>query len=115
MIEAMACGTPVIAFNQGAVPEVIRDGKTGFIVENVEQAVHAVAHLDTIDRAVVRATFERRFSVEVMAAKYEGAYADIISRNDTRRLRIAATKDRKLAPESALPRAVPVIPLAGRA
>ena len=66
-------------------------------------------------RAVVRATFERRFSVEVMAAKYEGAYADIISRNDTRRLRIAATKDRKLAPESALPRGVPVIPLAGRA
>ena len=51
-----------------AVPEVIRDGKTGFIVENVEQAVHAVAHLDTLDRAVVRATFERRFSVEVMAA-----------------------------------------------
>ena len=63
MIEAMACGTPVIAFNQGAVPEVIRDGKTGFIVENVEQAVHAVAHLDTIDRAVIRAAFERRFSV----------------------------------------------------
>ena len=58
---------------------------------------------------------QRRFSVEVMAAKYEGAYADIISRNDTRRLRIAATKDRKLAPESALPRAVPVIPLADRA
>jgi len=115
MIEAMACGTPVIAFNQGAVPEVICDGETGFIVENVEQAVHAVAHLDTIDRATVRATFECRFSVEVMAAKYEDAYADIISRNDTRRLRIAATKDRKLAPESALPRAVPVIPLAGRA
>ena len=115
MIEAMACGTPVIAFNQGAVPEVIRDGKTGFIVENVEQAVHAVAHLDTIDRAVVRATFERRFSVEVMAAKYEGAYADIIARNDTRRLRIAATKDRKLARASAFPHAVRVIPLAGRA
>ena len=89
--------------------------KTEFTVENVEQAVHAVAHLDTIDRAVVRATFERRFSVDVMAEKYEGAYADIIARNDTRRLRIAATKDRKLAPESALPRAVPVIPLAGRA
>ena len=114
MIEAMACGTPVIAFNQGAVPEVIRDGKTGFIVENVEQAVHAVAHLDTIDRAVIRAAFERRFSVEVMAAKYEGAYAEIIARNETR-LRIAATKVRKLARASAFPPAVPVIPLAGRA
>ena len=68
-----------------------------------------------IDRAVVRATFERRFSVEVMAAKYEGAYADIIARNDTRRLRIAAKVDRKLARASAFPHAVPVIPLAGRA
>ena len=74
-----------------------------------------MAHLDTIDRAVVRATFERRFSVEVMAEKYEGAYADVIARNDTRRLHIAATKDRKLVPESALPPTVPVIPLAGRA
>jgi hypothetical protein len=64
---------------------------------------------------VVRATFERRFSVDVMAEKYEGAYADIIARNDTRGLRIAATKDRKLAPESALPHALPVISLAGRA
>ena len=115
MIEAMACGTPVIAFNQGAVPEVICDGETGFIVENVEQAVHAVAHLDTIDRGTVRATFERRFSVDVMAEKYEGAYADIISRNDTRRLRIAATKERRLARESALLHPEPVIPLAGRA
>jgi len=115
MIEAMACGTPVIAFNQGAVPEVMRDGKTGFIVENVEQAVHAVAHLDTIDRAVVRATFERRFSVDVMAEKYEDAYADVIVRNDTRRLRIAATEDRDLAPASASLHAVPVTPLADRA
>jgi hypothetical protein len=111
----MACGTPVIAFNQGAVPEVIGDGKTGFIVENVEQAVHAVAHLDTIDRAMVRAAFERRFSVDVMAEKYEAAYADIIARNDTRRLRIAATEDRDIAPASASLQAVPVIPLAGRA
>ena len=94
---------------------MMRDGKTGFIVENVEQAVHAVAHLDTIDRAMVRATFERRFSVEVMAAKYEEAYADVIARNDTRRLRIAATEDRKLAPASASLHAVPTTPLAGRA
>jgi hypothetical protein len=50
-----------------------------------------------------------------MAEKYEGAYADVIARIDTRRLHIAATKDRKLVPESALPPAVPVIPLAGRA
>ena len=73
-----------------------------------------MAHLDTIDRAVVRATFERRFSVDVMAEKYEGAYADVIARNDTRRMRIAATKD-PITPESALPHAVPVIALEDRA
>src|SRR4029077_4748746 len=114
MIEAMACGKRVFAFNPGAVPEVMQDGVTGFIVEDVKEAARAVAHLDAIDRAVVRATFERRFSVDVMATKYEGAYADVIARNDTRRLHIAATKD-PIAPESALPRAVPVIALADRA
>jgi len=78
MIEAMACGTPVIAFDQGSVSEVIQDGVTGFVVRTVDEAVQAVAKLDTIDRAAVRATFERRFSVETMAASYEAAYATVI-------------------------------------
>jgi glycosyltransferase involved in cell wall biosynthesis len=79
MIEAMACGTPVVAFARGAVPEVIQHGVTGFIVETVDDAVKAVARLDTINRGTVRASFERRFSVDVMAANYELAYLDILA------------------------------------
>ena len=82
MIEAMACGTPVIAFAQGSVPEVIQHGVTGFIVQTVEEAASAVARLDTINRAAVRTTFERRFSVDVMAANYEVAYASILAMRD---------------------------------
>jgi glycosyltransferase involved in cell wall biosynthesis len=80
MIEAMACGTPVIGFRQGSVPEVIRHGVTGFIVETVEEASAAVRQLGTIDRARVRATFERRFTVDIMAKNYELAYADICAK-----------------------------------
>lgn len=79
MIEAMACGTPVIAFNRGSVAEVIEDCATGFVVESVDEAANAVARLSTIDRAVVRASFERRFSIEVMAAGYEAAYESVLS------------------------------------
>ena len=92
MIEAMACGTPVIAFNQGAVPEVIRDGKTGFIVENVDEAVRAIPRLDIINREAVRSTFERHFSVDVMAANYEVVYANLI-RNGHRRHARAETEN----------------------
>jgi glycosyltransferase involved in cell wall biosynthesis len=77
MIEAMACGTPVIAFPRGSVPEVVNHGVTGFIVETVGEAVAAVKEIDAIDRGLVRAEFERRFSVEVMAKNYELAYAEI--------------------------------------
>jgi glycosyltransferase involved in cell wall biosynthesis len=82
MIEAMACGTPVIAFDQGAVSEVIQDGKTGFVVQTVDEAVEAISRLEIIDRAVVRATFERRFSVDTMAAKYEAAYARVFGNRE---------------------------------
>ena len=58
MIEAMACGTPVIAYRSGSVPEVIEDGVTGFIVENEEHAVAAVHRLDRLDRRKIRARFE---------------------------------------------------------
>jgi glycosyltransferase involved in cell wall biosynthesis len=94
MIEAMACGTPVIAFNQGAVPEIVRNGLTGFIVETVDEAVEAVQWLGEIDRAAVRATFERHFSVEVMAANYEAAYATVLAKHSVfRNLRDAATEE----------------------
>jgi glycosyltransferase involved in cell wall biosynthesis len=82
MIEAMACGTPVIAFPRGAVPEVVKHRVTGFIVETVKDAVAAVREIDAINRGSVRATFERRFSVDVMAKNYELAYAKIQPRRE---------------------------------
>ena len=77
MIEAMACGTPVIAFNRGSVPEVIDEGVTGMIVETVTQAVEAVTRLDTIDRQAVRATFEQRFTVQRMTREYLEIYRNL--------------------------------------
>jgi glycosyltransferase involved in cell wall biosynthesis len=70
MIEAMACGTPVIAFRSGSVPEVIDDGVTGFVVDSEAEAVQAIAHLDELDRRQVRARFEQRFTAERMARDY---------------------------------------------
>ncbi len=75
MIEAMACGTPVIAFNRGSVPEVIEDGVTGFIVENEAQAVEAVARLPELSRTKIRQRFEQRFTAKRMARDYVELYA----------------------------------------
>src|SRR6516225_10776405 len=74
MIEAMACGTPVIAFRRGSVPEVLEDGTSGFIVDTLEQAVAAVPRITQLDRAKVRASFERRFTAERMAGDYLKIY-----------------------------------------
>jgi glycosyltransferase involved in cell wall biosynthesis len=74
MIEAMACGTPVIAYQSGSVPEVIEHGVTGFIVKNEAQAIEAVRELGQLDRAKIRARFEERFSAIRMAKDYEQQY-----------------------------------------
>lgn len=74
MIEAMACGTPVIAFDHGAVPEVIEDGITGFIAKDIDSAAAAMNKLQTLDRAIIRATFERRFTSRRMAQDYLKLY-----------------------------------------
>jgi glycosyltransferase involved in cell wall biosynthesis len=74
MIEAMACGTPVIAYGSGSVPEVIEDGLTGFIVDNEEEAVQAIRELPRLDRRKVRVRFEERFSASRMARDYEALY-----------------------------------------
>ncbi len=74
LIEAMACGTPVIAWNRGAVPEIITHGKTGYIVENIPQAVHAIQQIHRISRSTCRETFEKRFSATVMAKNYIRLY-----------------------------------------
>lgn len=74
MIEALACGTPVIAYRHGSVPEVIEDGVTGFLVGSIDEAVKRVENVRTLDRAVIRRTFERRFSAERMASDYVAIY-----------------------------------------
>jgi glycosyltransferase involved in cell wall biosynthesis len=74
MIEAMACGTPVIAFRRGSAPEVVDHGVSGYIVDSVDGAARAVGRLGALDRKRVRATFERRFTVERMAQDYVDIY-----------------------------------------
>ncbi|HEX8751669.1 MAG TPA: glycosyltransferase family 4 protein [Nitrospira sp.] len=74
MIEAMACGTPVIAFGRGSVTEVLEDGMSGFIVDTVEQAAAAVGRIASFDRAKVRSEFERRFTVDRMVRDYTEIY-----------------------------------------
>jgi glycosyltransferase involved in cell wall biosynthesis len=77
MIEAMACGTPIIAFSRGSVPEIIENGVTGFIVENEEQAIEAIERIGTLDRHHIRTEFERRFSVQQMAQNYVRCYEQV--------------------------------------
>ncbi len=74
MIEAMACGTPVIAFDRGSVPEVMDDGISGFIVRDEAAAIAAVGRLGELDRARVRQQFERRFTARRMAEDYAEVY-----------------------------------------
>ena len=85
MAEAMACGTPVIGFARGSVPEVVRDGVNGFQCSTVEGAVAAVAKLAEIDRAAVRADCEARFSATVIVDRYEALYFELYRRLRERR------------------------------
>jgi glycosyltransferase involved in cell wall biosynthesis len=78
VIEAMACGTPVIARNRGAMPELIEHGVTGFLVDDLDGAVEAVAQIDQLDRAACRASVAARFTVERMADRYLALYRDLI-------------------------------------
>jgi glycosyltransferase involved in cell wall biosynthesis len=86
MIEAMACGTPVIAFNRGSVPEILEDGLTGFIVEDADAATRCVAAVDGLSRPRIREVFRRRFLVQRMAADHLRVYE---------RLAAGARKDRR--------------------
>jgi len=80
MIEAMACGTPVVAFRNGSVPEVIDDGLTGFVVDNEDQAVAALTRLNALDRIRIRRRFEERFTARRMAEDYLSVYRRLVSR-----------------------------------
>ena len=80
MIEAMACGTPVVAFRCGSTPEIIEDGATGFLVDTLEQAVAAAGRAHLLDRETVRARFDLRFSATAMARRYLDVYGDLLAR-----------------------------------
>jgi len=77
MIEAMSCGTPVIAFRQGSAPEVVDDNLSGLLVGNIDQAVAAVSQVGRLDRARVRNSFERRYTIERVAFQYMRVYCNL--------------------------------------
>jgi glycosyltransferase involved in cell wall biosynthesis len=79
MTEAMACGTPVLAFDSGSVPEVVADGETGFIVSSVEELAAAVDRVGDLDPHAMRARVEERFSADAMVAGYERAYTHALA------------------------------------
>jgi glycosyltransferase involved in cell wall biosynthesis len=79
MIEALACGTPVVAWRRGSVPEVVEDGITGFIVDDIDGAVSAVERLGRVSRPTCRSVFERRFDAARMAADYLDVYRGLLA------------------------------------
>lgn len=79
-IESMACGTPVIAFDRGSAREVIKDGKTGFVVKNIEEMIEAIKKIDQIDRKECRKWVEENFTIERMVNDYEKIYYQILNR-----------------------------------
>jgi len=85
VVEAMACGTPTIAFTRGSMPEIIRDGETGFLVKDVQEAIRAVAHLDDISRQACRREAEDRFSAARMVDDYIRVYKRLLDSQEWRR------------------------------
>ncbi len=85
VVESMACGTPVIAYGRGSMPEIIRDGSTGFLVNNVESAVQAVGKIDSLDRYDCRQEVEKRFTSKRMAHEYVKVYHQILEERENYR------------------------------
>ena len=104
VIEAMACGTPVIAFPFGSMPELIEPGLNGALVESIEQAVPAVEALPTLDRMLCRRSFEERFTTARMARDYVGVYEALAKEQ-------VLSPSRAALPTAGIPIAVP-LPLA---
>ncbi len=92
MVEAMACGTPVLAFRHGSVPEIVDDGVTGRIVDSMEEAIVALPEVISLDRRNVRRRFEERFSAARMAENYLGVYRSLL-----RQVRAEACEEREMA------------------
>jgi glycosyltransferase involved in cell wall biosynthesis len=78
MIESLACGTPVIGWRNGSVPELIDDGSTGFVVESLDEAVRAVERIGGLSRQTCRKEFERRFDAARMADDYVQVYRQLL-------------------------------------
>jgi glycosyltransferase involved in cell wall biosynthesis len=89
MIEAMACGTPVLAFSAGSVPEVLDSGVTGMVVDSMPAALAALPHVISLDRSAVRQRFEERFSARRMAEDYVSLYVDLLHRENRQVLSVA--------------------------
>jgi glycosyltransferase involved in cell wall biosynthesis len=89
LIESMACGTPILAFREGSVPEIVEDGKTGLVVDSLSEMIDAVARIDSIDPGQCRKHVQDRFSITSMAQKYSGLYQHILEEN-----KILASHDR---------------------
>jgi glycosyltransferase involved in cell wall biosynthesis len=86
MVEALACGTPVLALRGGSVPEVVRDGVTGFVCDTDDELVMAAGRLADLDRWTCRREVERRFSPAAMASAYERVYERVIKAADRKRV-----------------------------
>ncbi len=84
MIEAMACGVPVIAIGRGSVPEIVVNGETGFVVSDVDTAAAAVERIGALDRSAVREHVEARFSVDRMTDAYLGVYQEVLRHHRSR-------------------------------
>jgi glycosyltransferase involved in cell wall biosynthesis len=98
MIEALACGTPVIAWRNGSVPEVIEDGVTGFVVDSVEQAVRAVLRVGTLSRRACRLAFEARYDAARMTSDYLEVYRNVARAGEAARCRLPRAPERSRAP-----------------
>ncbi|MFC3579598.1 glycosyltransferase family 4 protein [Sphingomonas hylomeconis] len=89
VVEALACGTPVIAFRRGSMPDLVRDGETGFVVDTAEQAVAAIGRLGEVDRVACRTDVAARFSADRMAARYHDLYLSLLAARAAPRLAAA--------------------------
>lgn len=106
MIEAMACGAPVLAFRRGSVPEVIEHGVSGVIVDGVDEAIAELPSLLSLDRGQVRRAFETRFSATAMAKNYLSLYRDLLSRHESRASEVDALLHPGLTQRKEVPAAV---------
>jgi hypothetical protein len=114
VIEAMAAGCPVISFAQGALPEIVSHGKSGFLVDNIHQMIHCIGDLKALDRKAVRAHIEHNFSVRVMAENYTRVYHQVIASSSTKALKkraspqIRAKRGRTAPTDAPTPIALPI-------